>query len=255
MAPLAHSILVTGSNRGIGMELVRQLVEMTDPPEHIFATCRNPDGPRGKALHDLADKHPNIHVVQLEVEDQSSVKAAVPVVESHLKGKGLNLLINNAGRNSCTLLLEDVDQQDMLSDFSTNVAGPIIVVKEFLPLLKRAATETTTEELSCRKAAIINVSSLIGSIGGFDVSVPPMYSYRSSKAALNMITICLSVELKKDGILCTSVHPGWVKTDMGTEKAPLTVQCSVQGILKVLANLSSSSTGAFLDWKGNSIPW
>ncbi|XP_042299947.1 uncharacterized oxidoreductase C663.09c-like, partial [Sceloporus undulatus] len=114
MAPLARSVLVTGSNRGIGLELVRQLAEMTDPPEHIFATCRNPEGPKGKALHDLADKHPNIHVIQLEVESQSSVESAVPAVESHLKGKGLNLLINNAGVNSYATL-QTVERQEMLS--------------------------------------------------------------------------------------------------------------------------------------------
>ncbi|XP_020668319.2 C-signal isoform X8 [Pogona vitticeps] len=202
MAVLARSILVTGSNRGIGLELVKQLVEMSDPPEHIFATCRDPDGPRGRALHDLADKHPSIHVVQLEVENQSSVKAAVAIVQSYLEGKGLNLLINNAGVDTYDTL-QTVEQQEMLCTFNINVVGPILVVK----------------------------------------------------AALNMVTACLAVELKGDEILCIAIHPGWVKTDMGTEKAPLTVQHSVQGILKVLASLSSSSTGTLLDWEGRRIFW
>ncbi|XP_063168777.1 C-signal-like [Candoia aspera] len=256
MASLAFSVLVTGSNRGIGLELVQQLVEMPEPPKHIFATCRKPDGPRGKALEELANKHTNIHVIQLDVEDHSSVKAAVLAVESCLGGKGLNLLINNAAKNSKRFLLEAVEQQDMLSVYNTNVVGPTLVVKEFLPLLKKAAKETATEELACKRAAVINISSLIGSIGQiFDVLVPPVYAYSASKAALNMVTACLTLELKKDGILCTSIHPGWVKTDMGTEEAPLTVQNSVQGILKVLASLSSSSAGTFLDWEGNSVSW
>ncbi|XP_053126718.1 C-factor-like isoform X2 [Hemicordylus capensis] len=188
-----------------------------------------------------------------EVEDQSSVKAAASVVESQLKGKGLNLLINNAGVNSFATL-ETVEQQEMLSALNTNVVGPILVVKEFLPLLKRAATETATDRMSCSKAAIINISSKLGSIElGFELVKLPMYPYRVSKAALNMVTACMAEELKKDGILCSVINPGWVKTDMGTEQAPLTVQCSVQGILKVLANLSSS--GAFLNWEGNSLPW
>ncbi|KAH0619581.1 hypothetical protein JD844_000304, partial [Phrynosoma platyrhinos] len=238
MALLTRSVLVTGSNRGIGLELVRQLAEMTDPPEHIFATCRNPKGAKGKALHDLADKHPNIHVVQLEVENQSSVESAMPVVESHLKGKGLNLLINNAGVNSYATL-QTVERQEMLSVFSTNV--------EFLPLLRRAANEVGTEEMSCNKAAIINVTSKLASIE------------RGFEAALNMVTVCLAMEVKADGILCTLIHPGWMKTDMGTDQvyiqcAPLTVQDSVKSILKVLATLSSSSTGAFLDWEGKRLP-
>uniref|UniRef100_A0A803SSD3 C-factor n=1 Tax=Anolis carolinensis TaxID=28377 RepID=A0A803SSD3_ANOCA len=208
-----------------------------------------------QALHQLAEKHSNIHVVQLEVENQSSVEAAVAVVESHLKGEGLNLLINNAGVNSYATL-QTVERQEMLSAFNTNVVGAIFVVKEFLPLLKRAANATGAEEMNCSKAAVINITSKLASIErGFEVFHDPMYPYRASKVALNMVTVCLARELKADGILCTVIHPGWVKTDMGTDKAPITVQDCVQGILQVLASLSSSSTGAFLDWEGKSLPW
>ncbi|KAJ7311934.1 hypothetical protein JRQ81_006255 [Phrynocephalus forsythii] len=255
MARLARSILVTGSNRGIGLEFVRQLTETPDCPEHLFATCRNPDGPRGKALRDLADKHPNIHVVQLEVENQASVKAALGTVESYLEGKGLNLLINNAGVDTFDTL-QTVEQQEMLSTFNINVVGPILVVKEFLPLLKRAAKGAETEGMSCGKAAIINISSKLGSIGeGFEEVQDLFYAYRASKAALNMVTACLARELKVDEILCTAIHPGWVKTDMGTEKAPLTVESSAQGILKVLAGLSASSSGTLVDWEGRRLLW
>ncbi|XP_067327245.1 C-signal-like isoform X1 [Anolis sagrei] len=255
MAPLARSVLVTGSSRGIGLELVRQLAEGPDPPRHIFATCRDPRGPKGKALHQLAEKHSNVHVVQLEVESQSSVEAAVSEVESYLKGQGLNLLINNAGVNSYATL-QTVERQEMLSAFNTNVVGAIFVVKEFLPLLKRAADEAGAEDMSCSRAAVINITSKLGSIErGFEVFHDPMYPYRASKVALNMVTACLARELKADGILCTVIHPGWVKTDMGTDKAPLAVQDCVQGMLGVLASLSSSSSGAFLDWEGKSLPW
>ncbi|KAG8144041.1 hypothetical protein E2320_001168 [Naja naja] len=264
MAPLARSMLVTGSNRGIGLELIQQLVKMAEPPEHIFATCRTPAGSPGKTLNDLASKHSNIHIIQLgshffhmsleEVEDQSSVKAAASAVELLLHGKGLNLLINNAGVNSYATL-ETVEQQEMLSAFNTNVVGPILVVKEFLPLLKKAAREAAIEEMSCQRAAIINITSKLASIErGFEVIKAPMYPYRASKAALNMVTVCFALELKEEGILCSVIHPGWVKTDMGTEQAPVTVQNSVRGILNVLANLSSASNGAFLDWEGNTLP-
>ncbi|KAM6430333.1 C-signal-like [Liasis olivaceus] len=195
----------------------------------------------------------------VDVTDHSSVKAAVSVVESHLKGQGLNLLINNAGRNSQNPFLEDVDQQDMLLTYNTNAVGPLLIVKEFLPLLKKAAKETASKDLGGNKAVVINISSLISSIGQGSttttIPVPPLYAYRASKAALNMITACLALELKKEGILCALIHPGWVKTDMGSEKAPLTVQNSVEGMLKVIANLKSSSSGAFLDWEGNEVAW
>ncbi|TFJ96610.1 C-factor [Platysternon megacephalum] len=133
-------------------------------------------------------------------------------------------------------------------------AAPL--AQEFLPLLKRAAEKAGKEGLSCSKAAIINMSTKVGSIElCFKVLEIPMFPYRASKAALNMVTRCLAAELKDSGILCTAIHPGWVKTDMGTEKAPLTVECSVQGILSVLAGLSQATTGVFLDWEGKCLPW
>uniref|UniRef100_A0A674J1M8 Uncharacterized protein n=1 Tax=Terrapene triunguis TaxID=2587831 RepID=A0A674J1M8_9SAUR len=145
MAPLAQNVLVTGSNRGIGLELVRQLVE---------------------------------NAVSL-----ASVRAAVKEVESQLNGKGLNLLINNAAVNSHATL-QSVQPEEMISVFTTNVVGPIQVAKEFLPLLKRAAEEAGKEGLNCSKAAIINMSTKVGSIElCFKVLEIPMYPYRASKVS------------------------------------------------------------------------
>ncbi|XP_071900108.1 uncharacterized protein [Anas platyrhynchos] len=342
MAALARSVLVTGSNRGIGLELVRQLAASPQPPQHIFATCRDPDGPRGKALRELSAQHPSIRLVQLDTVDLPSIRRAVQVVESCLEGQGLNLLINNAGIGSHATL-QTVDSQEMLAAFATNVVGPLQVTKEFLPLLEKAAKGAQKTGLSCSRAAIVNVSSKVGSIGlCLRVLEAPMYPYRASKvrgwgrrwgpwrgahgtppptpghpspawsskgehaerqprlcpcstagqspfptstalqlqnvplpptrtqlpepsvvlawpclfqAAQNMVTRCLAAELRDKGILCTAIHPGWVKTDMGTEQAPMTVERSVQGILAVLGSLSQETSGAFLDWEGNSLPW
>ncbi|XP_065272457.1 uncharacterized protein LOC135888651 [Emys orbicularis] len=182
MAPLARNVLVTGCNRGIGLELVRQLVESPDPPEHIFATYRDLEGPRGKALQELAAKYPPVRPIQLDAVSLASVRAAVKEVESQLNGKGLNLLINNAAVNSHATL-QSVQPEEMISVFTTNVVGPIQVAK-FLPLLKRAAEEAGKEGLSCSKAAIINMSTNVGSIElCFKVLEIPMYPYRASKEA------------------------------------------------------------------------
>uniref|UniRef100_A0A8C3GY45 Uncharacterized protein n=1 Tax=Corvus moneduloides TaxID=1196302 RepID=A0A8C3GY45_CORMO len=252
MAALARSVLVTGSSRGIGLELVRQLAASPQPPQHIFATCRDPKGPRGKALQELAAQHASIKLVQLDTVNLPSIQGAMQAVGSHLKDQGLNLLINNAGISSHATL-HSLDSQEMLDVFATNVVGPL---QEFLPLLEQAAKGVGKEGLSCSRAAVINVSSKLGSIG-LCLGLPeaPMYPYRASKAAQNMVTRCLAVELQDKGILCVAIHPGWVKTDMGTEKAPLTVEHSVRGILTVLASLSQDASGAFLDWDGNSVPW
>ncbi|XP_038004184.1 C-factor-like isoform X1 [Motacilla alba alba] len=219
-----------------------------------------------------------------------SIRRAMQAVGYHLKDQGLNLLINNAGISSHGTLCS-LDSQEMLDVFATNVVGPLQVVKEFLPLLEQAAKGAGKEGLSCSRAAVINISSKLGSIG-LCLRVPeaPMYPYRASKdqvpfptstdfvamkcllscpptpwvvlaglclfqAAQNMVTRCLAAELQAKGILCVAIHPGWVKTDMGTEEAPLTVEHSVRGILTVLANLSQDTSGAFLDWEGNSLPW
>ncbi|XP_053808973.1 C-factor-like [Vidua chalybeata] len=256
MAALARSVLVTGSSRGIGLELVRQLAASPRPPQHVFATCRDPKGPRGKALQELAAQHSSIKLVQLaDTVNLHSIQRAVRDVGYHLKDQGLNLLINNAGISSHATL-SSLDSQEMLDVFATNVVGPLQVVKEFLPLLEQAAKAAGQEGLSCSRAAVINISSKLGSIG-LCLRVPeaPMYPYRASKAAQNMVTRCLAAELQDKGILCVAIHPGWVKTDMGTEEAPLTVEDSVRGILTVLASLSQDTSGAFLDWEGNSLPW
>ncbi|XP_075796807.1 uncharacterized protein LOC142831130 [Pelodiscus sinensis] len=255
MAPLARNVLVTGSKQGIGLELVRQLAEGPAPPERIFATCRDPSGPKGQALRKLAAKYPSVRLVQLDVGSLASVRAALQEVETQLSGQGLNLLINNAGINSYATL-QSVQPEEMLSVFTTNVVGPLQVTKEFLPLLKKAAVEAGEDGLSCSKAAVINVSTKLASIElclrGREF---PMYPYRASKAALNIVTRCLAEELKEVGVLCMAIHPGWVKTEMGTEKAPLEVESSVRGMLGVLAGLSQTSTGAFLDWEGQRLPW
>ncbi|XP_055582908.1 LOW QUALITY PROTEIN: C-factor-like [Falco cherrug] len=275
MAALAQSVLVTGSNCSIRRELVRQLAASPRPPQHIFATCRNPEGPRGK---ELAAQHPGIKLVQLDAVNLSSIQGAVRAVGSHLEDQGLNLLINNAGISS-QATLRSLDSQEMLSMFATNVVGPLQVAKEFLPLLKKAAKGARKGGLSCSRAAVINISSKLGSIG-LCLRVPeaPMYAYRASKlrcqgrcwecssahsahggeplgAAQNMVTRCMAADFQDKGILCAAIHPGWVKTDMGTEKAPLMVERSMRGILAVLASLSQDTSGAFLDWAGSSLPW
>nr|XP_060644392.1 C-signal-like [Anolis sagrei ordinatus] len=254
---MPESVLVTGANRGIGLELVKQLLRKEEkPPKVLLATCRDPQGPRAQELRALASTHPNLVILQLEVTDPASVQSAAKEAESHLGGRGLNLLVNNAGvMPACTL--ESATTKGMLDVYNVNLVGPMLVTKAFLPLLKRAAQASPDTALSCAKAAIVNMSSFLSSIE----KVPVMYhstpaiSYRCSKAALNMLTKLQSMGYKEDGILCTALHPGWVKTDMGTEEADLTVEESVAGILGVLRGLSEKHHGALVTWEGKALPW
>ncbi|XP_062442817.1 C-signal-like [Rhea pennata] len=143
--------------------------------------------------------------------------------------------------------------------YATNTIGPLLVSQAFLPLLKKAAQGSSSSELSCSKAAIINMSSIAGSIEEIRLSENVQYiSYRCSKAALNMLTKCQSLGYRQHGILCAALHPGWVQTDMGSSaghKPPLTVDVSVQGMLNVLCSLSEKDTGTFLDWEGKVVHW
>ncbi|NXG79593.1 GSFK dehydrogenase, partial [Baryphthengus martii] len=252
------SLLVTGANRGIGLGLVRHFLGMPKPPKWVFAGCRDPKGQRAQELQNLASKHPNLVIIPLEVTDPSSIKAAAATVGEHLGGSGLNLLINNAGVAKMSSL-ENETLEDMTRIYTTNTIGPMLLGQAFLPLLKKAAQASPGSALSCSKAAIINMSSYGGSIAspsGWDLM--QVVSYRCSKAALNMLTKCQALGYQEHGVLCVALHPGWVQTDMGSSAGhtpPVTVDASVQGMLKVLSSLSEKDTGTFLDWEGKVLPW
>ncbi|KAH1181768.1 hypothetical protein KIL84_005494, partial [Mauremys mutica] len=200
------SVLVTGSNRGIGLRLVKQFLELPNPPEWIFATTRELDESQSKEVIELALKHPNLVVLQMDVTDPNSIKAAAQRVEDHVQGHGLNLLIYNAGITRVTTM-ENENVETMAIVYLTNTVGPLLVSQEFLPLLKKAAQQSTQTGLSCSKGTILNMSSMAGSIAlvtSLEFLQEP--SYRCSKAALNMVSKCQSLEYKDYGILCTSIH-------------------------------------------------
>ncbi|XP_062442615.1 C-signal-like [Rhea pennata] len=253
-----RSALVTGANRGIGLGIVKQLLQMPNPPEWVFAACRDPKGERAQELQHLASKHANLVIIPLEVTDPTSIQAAAGRVREHLKDSGLNLLINNAAIvKPSSLDTETVE--NMAQVYATNTIGPLLVSQAFLLLLKKAAQGSSSSELSCSKAAIINMSSYGGSIEEvYAWEYVQCISYRCSKAALNMLTKCQSLGYRQHGILCAALHPGWVQMDMGSSaghKPPLTVDVSVQGMLNVLCSLSEKDTGTFLDWEGKALPW
>uniref|UniRef100_A0A8C3E1W5 Uncharacterized protein n=1 Tax=Corvus moneduloides TaxID=1196302 RepID=A0A8C3E1W5_CORMO len=248
-----RSLLVTGANRGIGLGLVQHFLRMPNPPQWIFAGCRSPKGQRAGLHHgDAGSDLPCVG--SAEVTNPASIKAAAAKVGEHLGGSGLNLLINNAGIIK-PKTLDSETLEDMTEIYTTNTAGPLLMGQAFLPLLKKAAQGSPGSGLSCSKAAIINISSIGGSFSSFFTwDVIQATSYRCSKAALNMLSKCQSLAYREHGVLCVALHPGWVQTDMGSSP-PVTVDDSVQGMLKVLSSLSEKETGTFLDWEGNVIPW
>uniref|UniRef100_K7F835 C-factor n=1 Tax=Pelodiscus sinensis TaxID=13735 RepID=K7F835_PELSI len=150
--------------------------------------------------------------------------------------------------------LEEVTAEIMLTIYKTNTVAQLMVTKAFLPLLRKAAQLGTG--MGCHRAAIINMSSLSASMQLVQENEMflQVYPYRIAKTALNMITRCLAADLKAEGILCISLHPGWIQTDMGGDLAPLQIQDAIPGILSLLANLSEKDNGLFLDGHGEMLP-
>ncbi|XP_072921678.1 C-signal-like isoform X1 [Hemitrygon akajei] len=206
-------------------------------------------------LKNLAKGFSNIKIVNMDLDDFDSIQTSAEEIQKLLKNDGLNLLINNAAIN-IDGGLNDITPEMMTKTHTINVIGPMMVTKAFLPALMKAAQLSDEPGFSSKKAAVINMSSIMGSMETFSVHFYwKAFAYRISKAGLNMVTKCLTNELTPHGILCASVHPGWVKTDMGTEKAKLTKEESIQGLLRVFSNLSDKDNGSFIDWRGERVPW
>ncbi|KAJ8043693.1 hypothetical protein HOLleu_10898 [Holothuria leucospilota] len=248
------SILITGANRGIGLEFVRQLAESQNGKwKHIFAACRNPD--KAEDVKQIAVNHPPVKLVELDVTNDASIEAAVKQVSSVVGENGLNVVINNAGiaGNRELFPLDKVTREMLHQVFDVNSAGALMVTQKFLPLLKQGAATSKVSGFSLYRGGIFNLTSGFGSIA--DNTSGGRYAYRISKAALNMMTKSFSVDLKADNILAIALVPGWVQTDMGGSNGRLTVENSVSMLLKVMESAGENENGKIVDYKGEIFPY
>ncbi|XP_062856364.1 C-signal-like [Trichomycterus rosablanca] len=246
-----NSVLITGGNRGLGLQIIKHLVSITDRPKKIISTARNPAA--AQELQKLAQSHSEVYILPLDVVNEAGIKAAVKEVASIVGPAGLTCLINNAG-----MAIHDdvhtVTRDNMLTTFQCNAVAPLFITKAFLPLLQAAAASVGGGSvMGVHRSAVINMSSTLGSIQ--QSRGETFCSYRVSKTALNMATRCLAIELQSDGILCVAVHPGWVSTDMGGEQAPLSPEESISSLLAVISKISEKNQGEFLDYKGDRVAW
>lgn len=222
-------VLVTGANRGIGLEMARQFKAKG---YQVIGTARKPEA--ADELRSLG-----VRVEQLDVTDDESARA---LAES-LGGMKVDLLVNNAGifpREKGGL--DSVNFDDAVRAFEVNSVGPLRVTRALLPNLRRGTGKT-----------VVQVSSLMGSIEGNTRG--GSYSYRASKTAINSFNRTLSHELGAEGFKCIVVHPGWVRTDMGGPNARLSPEESVSGLVKVIEGLGPEDNGAFFDHSGKQLPW
>lgn len=229
-------ILVTGANRGLGLEFVRQLLARGD---RVFATCRHPG--KALALTELAGAHPgHLHVLPLDMDKERSI--AELAREATALAETLDVLINNAGVMTSGERFGALEAKTLTETFTSNVTGPLLLTQALSPLLEKA-----------KNAKVMNLSSRLGSIAGSSGFGTP--SYAISKAALNMATRQLAAALAPRGISVFCVSPGWVRTDMGGAGAPLLPKDSIAALLKVLDAATPADAGRFLDLDGASIPW
>lgn len=229
------SVLVTGANRGLGLEFARQYAA---DGWQVFAACRAPDAAR--ELQQLAaESDGRVRLLAMDVTDAASIRAAADAAG----GEAIDLLLNNAGVGGPR------DQQIGGLDYSAwarvldaNSLGPMRVVEAFLENVARS-----------RLKRIVTITSGMGSLA--DNTSGGSYAYRSSKAAVNMVMRSLAIDLAPRGITCVVVNPGWVRTDMGGPRGTLTPAESIKSLRSVIAALRPEDSGRFLNYDGKPYPW
>jgi len=226
--------LVTGANRGLGLEMTRQLLARGD---RVVAACRQPG--RALDLTRLAGAYPGrLHVMPLELPAARSIAELVREVEA--LDLAIDLLINNAGLLVNGERFGGIEGKALSDSFAANAEGPFLLTQALAPQLSEPAK-------------VVNLSTGLGSITRTDSLYSP--SYAISKAALNMATKLLSIALRDAGVTVIALSPGWVRTDMGGSGAPLAPEQSIASMLRVIDSLKMSNSGQFLTETGETMPW
>ncbi|KAI7901836.1 uncharacterized protein BX663DRAFT_512565 [Cokeromyces recurvatus] len=236
--------VVTGASRGIGFEFVNQLAAKGNK---VFACARNPD--KSEQLQKLVADNKHVFAVKLDTTSEESIKAAVKEIEQNAP-EGIDVLINNAGIGSSkSMNIETVSKAEFLKLFETNVCGVSDTTQAFLPLLRKRGQEQVKK--------IVNISSIMGSISEVHQVNPSgtVVAYHTSKAALNMLTKMTATYLAKENFIVYASHPGWVKTDLGGESAPVEVEDSVHGQIAKIESATSNDNGGFFDFNGTPLNW
>lgn len=229
--------LVTGANRGLGLEFVQQI--SASPGNTIFACVRSLKGDL-EDLQSLASKKSQIHILECNTSSTSSIQECSTQITKILGQSNLDYLINNAGINAVphrTAL--DFTGDELREHIDINVIGPAEIVKTFHNRLGKGSV-------------VLNMTSGLGSCGK---GITKCTAYAISKAALNMLTLHQVEALKETGASAIVMDPGWVQTRMGGEGAVLTPEESIKGMLKVLHSVTMEKSGSFYQYDGEIVPW
>ena len=228
----SHQVLITGANRGLGLEFTQQYAA---DGWNVIACCRHPQS--ALDLQALAARHNNVKIYTLDVADFAQIDA----LAMQLRDESIDVLINNAGVYPASSF-GDTNYDDWAAAFKVNSMAPLKMAEAFVQHITRGQLKK-----------VATLSSKMGSLD--DNTSGESYSYRSSKTAVNMVMKNLSIDLKPYGISVVTLHPGWVQTEMGGSNALISAQTSVSGLRKVIESLSLSTTGQFIAYDGKAINW
>lgn len=227
-----YQVLITGANRGLGLEFTKQYAA---DGWNVVACCRHPQS--AMQLQALAQNKPNIKIVSLDMANFAQIDA----LASQLNDASIDLLINNAGAYHSSSF-GYVDYNNWADDFKVNSMAPFKMAEAFVQQISHSQLKK-----------IATITSKMGSID--DNRSGASYSYRSSKCAVNMVMKSLSIDLEPYGISIITLHPGWVRTDMGGPYGLINAQTSVMGMRKQIADLHLGNTGKFVAYDGKTINW
>lgn len=231
-----NTVLITGANRGIGLEFARQYAA---DGWQVVACCRQPQ--QAEALNRLADQYKDqFSIHQLDVREL----AEIDQLSHKLQDLPIDILINNAGvyPHAQNGEFGHISYDDWMEAFRVNTFAPLKMV------------EALVEQIACSQLKIVaTITSKMGSI--VDNQRGGSYIYRSSKAAVNMVVKSLAIDLQPRGIIAVLLHPGWVQTDMGGRGALISTKQSVTGMKSILGRVTHSDTGKFIAYDGQHIPW
>jgi NAD(P)-dependent dehydrogenase (short-subunit alcohol dehydrogenase family) len=229
---ITNQVLITGANRGIGLEFARQYAEAG---WKVIACCR--DLKQAADLQELADTYPDIKAYPLDVADFAAIEA----LAENLKGVKIDVLINNAGVYPHSDL-NHADPEQWLHAFKVNSMAPFKMAAAFTPHIAAS-----------RLKKLVTLSSKMGSLD--DNTSGGSYIYRTSKVAANMVMKSLAIDLQAFGISVAVLHPGWVQTEMGGPGALIDTRASVSGLRKVIEHLNLDNSGRFIAYDGKVINW
>ena len=235
MLELKKSVLITGTNRGIGLGLVQSFL---DASYNVFATCRNKEK-ASRLLSLQNNSNSNLNIIEVDLLQ----KNASSQISKYLSNTPIDIFVNNAGLiGPRTQSIGSISYSTWAEVLNLNLIAPLLITQEII--------ENVTFG---REKKLFFLSSKVGSIE--DNTGGGMYIYRSSKTALNQVVKSLSIDLYSQGISSIALHPGWVQTDMGGPNALINVDESVSGMMAVMQKSDISDTGKFFNYDGTIIPW